>query len=192
MVCKRIQKLGTPDISVLYLDGDPTEEKKETHEEREQARSKALENADKAVQYFAYRVDNNLRIRKQHFTNVEKQLNNAFRWDPAHRHSLAVYLRYQTYNVVELGTEANVRIAQDCIPGDITISGDSGLAIHSTITTIWRVLSGDRFLESNMDDVLSTLCLISRNHLVILGIVSHNDHNRNIYGLGCATNFEIM
>ncbi|KAF9149754.1 hypothetical protein BG015_008430 [Linnemannia schmuckeri] len=59
LVYKRIQKLGTPNISVLYLDGD------------QQARSKALVNADKAVQQFADRVDNNLRIRKQHFINVE-------------------------------------------------------------------------------------------------------------------------
>ncbi|KAF9149755.1 hypothetical protein BG015_008431 [Linnemannia schmuckeri] len=43
-----------------------------------------------------------------------------------------------------------------------------------------------------MDDVVTTLGLASRNHLVVLCIVSHNDCNRNIYGLGCATNFKII
>ncbi|KAF8927590.1 hypothetical protein BGZ47_002062 [Haplosporangium gracile] len=144
----RIQKLGSQVISVFYFDGGPLEEKKEIHDEREQRRAKALVSVDKAVQHFADRVDNNSRIRKQHFFNVNKQLTNTFRWDhPVDRHSLAMYCRDRDWNVTESDIKADVRIAQDCILGDINISGDSDLAIHSTTTGIWRPKSGDKFLE---------------------------------------------
>ncbi|KAF9992647.1 hypothetical protein BGZ80_008459, partial [Entomortierella chlamydospora] len=43
-----------------------------------------------------------------------------------------------------------------------------------------------------IDEVLAALGGISRKKLTVLGIVSHNDYNKNIYGLGCATNFGII
>ncbi|KAF9542693.1 hypothetical protein EC957_001748 [Mortierella hygrophila] len=39
---------------------------------------------------------------------------------------------------------------------------------------------------------MATLGPISRTQLTVLGIVSHNDYNKNVYGLGCATNFSII
>ncbi|KAF9536415.1 hypothetical protein EC957_011042 [Mortierella hygrophila] len=39
---------------------------------------------------------------------------------------------------------------------------------------------------------MATLGAISRTQLTVLGIVSHNDYNKNVYELGCATNFSII
>ncbi|KAF9135027.1 hypothetical protein BG015_003334 [Linnemannia schmuckeri] len=177
LVYKWIQKLSSQDISVLYFDGGPLEEKKGTHDEREQRRAKALLSADKVVQHFADRVDNNSRIRKQHFVNVNKQLTNTFRRDPADRHSLAMYCRDRDWTVVESDMERQRRPQHHY----------SHLA-----TDIWRPISGGGFLEYVMDDVYGSVGFTTRNHFTLLGIVSWNDYNRNVYSLGCATNFKII
>ncbi|KAF8947754.1 hypothetical protein BGZ47_007996 [Haplosporangium gracile] len=150
LVHKRIQKLGASDISVLYLDSDSAE-KKETHEKREQARSKAF----------------------------------------APRHSLAVYLTDQNWNVVESNTEEDIKIAQVVYP--------EILPFLETATLSFTVPSSpfgaqylETGLESIMNDAVTTLGLASRNHLGVLGNVSHNGYSRNIYDLGCATNFKII
>ncbi|KAG0249017.1 hypothetical protein BGZ95_007731, partial [Linnemannia exigua] len=160
IVLKKIEKLASRSQSVLYLDGDPTLEKQHTHQVREETRAKALAAANKLVDNFVDRVDNNLRIPKQLFKNINKELNKAFRWEPEIRRSLAQYLRINGWSVVESDGEADTHIALDYVAGDIV-------------------------------DVLSTLS-IQRAQLTALGVVSYNDYNTNIFGLGCATNFEIF
>ncbi|KAI1285054.1 hypothetical protein EDD11_001059, partial [Mortierella claussenii] len=65
------------------------------------------------------------------------------------------------------------------------------MLMYRNISTIWRPISGRRLLIYDIPHVLTTLG-ISRDQLTALGAVSHNDYNRNIYGLGCATNFGIV
>jgi len=82
IVVERIRKLAARSHAVLYLDGGPTAEKQHTHKVREETRAKALAAAKRNVDKFRERVDNNLRIRKHHFQDVNKQLNKTFKWDP--------------------------------------------------------------------------------------------------------------
>ncbi|KAK5809455.1 hypothetical protein F5H01DRAFT_323713 [Linnemannia elongata] len=173
LIHKRLKKLANPLISVLYFDGDPTTEKESTHDERAKVRRKAEVLADQKINEF------------------EKQLSRAFQWNSEDRLSLIDYLRDHQWIVQLSPYEADVHIADDCAPGDIVISGDSDLIIHPTVTTIWRPISGSRFLEYIVDEVLAVLG-IGRPQLVTLGVVSHNDYNKNIYGLGCATNYKIV
>ncbi|KAF9537113.1 hypothetical protein EC957_008805, partial [Mortierella hygrophila] len=65
------------------------------------------------------------------------------------------------------------------------------MMIYSSISVVWRPISGGQFLVYNIDEVLSTLDL-NKNQPTVLGVVSHNDYNKNIYGLGCATNYGII
>lgn len=62
---KRIKQLGRREESVLYFDGNPTKKKQRTHQQRANAREKALKDVDKKVDEFAERVQNEPRIRKQ-------------------------------------------------------------------------------------------------------------------------------
>jgi hypothetical protein len=144
--------------------------------------------ADEKINDFEVRVNNGQRIRKQHFTGIKKQLRRAFRWDNDDCLSLIDYLRGHQWTVKLSPYEAYVHIAEDCTPGDIVI-GDSDLIIHSTVTTVWRPSRVADFWNL-VDGILATLH-ISRPQVVVLGVVSHNDNNKNIYGLGCTTNFKI-
>ncbi|KAG0251280.1 hypothetical protein BGZ95_006948, partial [Linnemannia exigua] len=186
LVLKCIEQLGRREDSVLYFDGNLAKEKLEMHQQRRSAREKALKDANKEVDEFDGRVRNGLKIRKQHFINIYKSLSKAFEWDPEARESLIAYLEQEGWSV------ADVKIAEDSKKGDLVISGDSDLAIHPNVTMIWRPVSGGRFLEYKMEDVLEALGGISRTQLTALGIVSHNDYNKNVYGVGCASNFNII
>jgi 5'-3' exonuclease len=192
IVLKRIKKLVRDRATaVLYFDGAPALEKQHTHRQRQESRTKALNTANSNVDQFVERVNNNRRLRKQHFVNVNKNLVKAFRWDPVARQSLVAYLREREWEVVECPTEADTKIAEDCLPGDVVISTDSDMIIYSSVSTVWRPISRGRFLLYNVDEVLSTLQL-NRNQLTTLGIISHNDYNPNIYGLGIATNYGVI
>jgi len=54
-----------------------------------------------------------------------------------------------------------------------------------------ETLSGGRSLEYCVKDVLLALTL-NRTQLTLFGIVSHNDNNRNVYGVGCETSYRII
>jgi len=191
VVERKLEEFATSSNSVLYLDGSPAEEKMLTHKHREETRSKALSAADASTAVLMDRVNGNLRVRKQHFLTISKLLRKAFYWSPEARRALAQHLRTKGWTVIECSTEADIKIACDCESGDVVISGDSDMLIHKNVRTIWRPISRRRFLVYEIPEVLAALG-INRDQLTVLGLVSHNDYNRNIYGLGCAANFRII
>ncbi|KAI7817099.1 hypothetical protein BC939DRAFT_18718 [Gamsiella multidivaricata] len=65
------------------------------------------------------------------------------------------------------------------------------MLIYKNVRTIWRPISRRRFLVYDIPEVLAALGII-RDQLTVLDLVSHNDYNRNIYGLGRATDFSII
>ncbi|KAF9083253.1 hypothetical protein BGX27_004217, partial [Mortierella sp. AM989] len=178
--------------AVLYFDGQQCVEKLETHQKRQNARAKAIDFAAAHVEAFMVRVTDGAHIRKHHFANVRKQLSKAFRWDVETRNSLVLFLRSHGWTVIQCETEADVRIASDIVEGDIVISGDSDLFVYERVTVIWRPQRGGGFLEYRKDAVLSGLGLGSAAQLTALGVVSTNDYNRSVYGLGCETNHKII
>lgn len=108
IVLKRIKQLRARERSVLYFDGEPAQEKQETHLQRANAREKALKVAEEKVDEFAERVDNGLRIWKQQYININKNLAKGFCWDPEAREVLSVYLEKENWAVVRSTTEADV------------------------------------------------------------------------------------
>ncbi|KAG9062184.1 hypothetical protein KI688_006516 [Linnemannia hyalina] len=186
---------GTVDIyvsSVLYFDGNPAKEKEGAHQQREKVRQDASKKAEEEVDEFAGRVDAGLRIRKQHYINIYKNLSKGFKWKDSDKDSMIKYLTQENCNVVLSATDAGVKIAEDFQKGYIVVSVDSDLAVHPRISLVWRPISQGRFLEYRLNKVLAALGGFSRKHLTVLGIVPHNDYNKNIHGLGCATNFGLV
>ncbi|KAI7826597.1 hypothetical protein BC939DRAFT_114082 [Gamsiella multidivaricata] len=138
------------------------------------------------------RVSEGAHIRKRHFTNVDKQLTNAFRWDVEARNGLVRFLENHGWRVVQCDTEVDVKIATDTMEGDIVISGDSDFLIYHSIPVVWRPVCGGGFLEYRKNDMLSALGLETAEQLTVLGVVSTNDYNRSLYGLGCEINYKIV
>ncbi|KAF9913145.1 hypothetical protein EC991_003604 [Linnemannia zychae] len=192
IVLQRIEQLATsPSDTVLYLDGAPAQEKLFAHQQRELARTKAPKEAEIKVSNFEDHARSGRRIRKQEFINIKKKLNASFRWNPQTRHDLAEFLRHARWTVVECETEADTKIANDNQPGDIFISADSDMLVYDKIQIVWRPISESRFLAYHIDEVTAALDM-NRAQLTTLGIVSFNDYNRNIFSLGCQTNFSII
>jgi hypothetical protein len=191
VVEKALLIFAHPSSALIYLDGSPAEEKLLTHTSREKARTEALSKADECTTKLQDRVNQKLRVRKQQFVTIKTLLRKAFYWSPDARRGLAQYLRSKGWTVIECATEADLKIASDCKAGDIVISSDSDMLMYKNVTTIWRPISRQRFLVYRIPDILATLG-VSRTQFTVLGLVSHNDYNRNIYGLGCSTNFSII
>ncbi|KAF9158623.1 hypothetical protein BGX20_003309, partial [Mortierella sp. AD010] len=191
IVEKEIKLLGTPKSLVLYLDGSPSVEKRDTQIRREKDRAKAMELAQMSINELRDRVKKNLRVRKQLFRAIYKNLKKAFYWSLDARQAFAKYMKQKGWTIIECSTEADLAIAKDSIPGDIVISKDSDMLAYEKICTIWRPISRSRYLVYDIPSVLATLGL-NRVQLTVLGVVSRNDYNRNIPSLGSTINFGII
>ncbi|KAG0035821.1 hypothetical protein BGZ82_005074 [Podila clonocystis] len=186
-----IAKFGPKELLVLYIDGEPAVEKSLTTAIREERRKNSLEVAERHMDELERRHNASLRVRKHHFVNVTKNLSGAFYWSREKRQGFSQYMRDKNWNVVESPTEADLHIARDCQRIDVVVSRDSDLLIYQNVATVWRPISKGRFLVYGIDNILATL-KITRTQLMVLGVVSRNDYNKNIRGLGPATNFSIV
>ncbi|KAG0196239.1 hypothetical protein BGX31_005523, partial [Mortierella sp. GBA43] len=186
-----ILKLGPKGSIVVYLDGHPCNEKKDTEERRKERRVKGLERAEKCLANLEDRVQSGARLRKRHFADVRKNLKQGFHWSLESRRLFAEYMRGQGWNMVECPFEADPVIATDCRQGDIVVTRDSDALVYKNIETIWRPTSKGQMLVYDLPAVLSSLNL-TRDQLTVLGIVSKNDYESNIISLGPATNFKIV
>ena len=87
IVEQRPRQFASPSTSILYLDGEPAQEKEDTHQARAEIRSKALAATAKSAARLLDLVQNGQRVRKQHFAAVEDNLRKVFEWSPAHDRS---------------------------------------------------------------------------------------------------------
>ncbi|KAG0017425.1 hypothetical protein BGZ80_008295 [Entomortierella chlamydospora] len=72
------------------------------------------------------------------------------------------------------------------------MSGDSDLFIYQYVTVVWRPACYGGFLEYQKSAVLSALGFKSAERLTALGVVSSNDYDHSVYGLGCETNYKTV
>ncbi|KAG0277634.1 hypothetical protein BGZ96_002787 [Linnemannia gamsii] len=181
---KEIERFGKKTNMTLYIDGPQAVEKSATAETRESKRQKAIEKLSGSLDTFETRIDEGTRIRKQHYNDIKKGLGSSFYW------SLDIRKEFADTCAAKSGLlrSADVKIASDAEPGDIIISGDSDMLGYANIHTLWRPVSKSVILAYSLPDVLKTLGL-SRAQLTALAVVSKNDYQRNIQGLGPASNF---
>jgi hypothetical protein len=186
-----IERFGTPLNMLLYIDGGQAVEKENTTKARDEARHKALDRTEKSIKVFEERLDDNLRVRKRHFTDVKVGLKSSFHWSLRSRQEFANYMRHRGWTVYVCETEADLAMAQDAKPDDIIISKDSDMMAYQSVKTLWRPVSKNLILVYKLPDVLATLG-ITRTQLTALAVVSRNDYHKNIYSLGPSANFSII
>ncbi len=188
---KDIERFGTKENSIIYVDGVQAAEKQETALARQKTRKEAGERCEESLDVLEDRIRKGLRVRKRHFTDVRASMASAFYWSLDMRNSFVEYMTRKGWNVVACPTEADVAIAQGCQPGDIVVSADSDMLGYSTISIIWRPVSRSLILVYDTLDVCQALGL-SRVQLTALAVVSNNDYGKNIHSLGPATNLSII
>ncbi|KAG0219994.1 hypothetical protein BGX33_010569 [Mortierella sp. NVP41] len=173
---------GSRDNLVFYVDGGQAVEKQHTTEIREAAREKASVKCARSLDVLEDRIDNNLKVRKSHFTNVRSSLASSFYWSFDDRQSFVTHMAQSGYMIRFCEAEADVAIAADCEPNDVVISGGSDMLAYASITMLWRPVSKSLFLVYDLPNLLRDIGL-SRAQFTTLAIVSSNDYNRNIFQL---------
>ncbi|KAF9403108.1 hypothetical protein BGX21_006967 [Mortierella sp. AD011] len=81
---------------------------------------------DKAQQHVQSKLDKVL----------DKSLRRVFHPDPAEVGLVLDYLRSMGWKAIESETEADIRIVQDCLPGDVAVSEESDLLIYQSAETV--------------------------------------------------------
>ncbi|KAF9912525.1 hypothetical protein EC991_010612, partial [Linnemannia zychae] len=188
---KDIERFGNTLNMSLYIDGPQAVEKVNTARTREETRLKALDRTEKSIDTFEERLNNGMKIRKRHFTDIKAGLASSFYWSLTSRLEFSKYMESRGWTVVICTTEADVAMARDAQPNDIIISKDSDMLAYQSVVTLWRPVSNNLILVYKIPDILSTLG-ISRTQLTALAVVSRSDYHKNIYSLGPATNFSII
>ncbi|KAF9909410.1 hypothetical protein EC991_008549, partial [Linnemannia zychae] len=188
---KEIGRFGSVTEMTLYIDGYQAAEKSDTAVVRQRQREKARERTAVCLDTIQYRMDNRLRLRKRHFTDVRSGLSSSFHWSLESREDFARHMASKGWTIRNVETEADLAIAIDAQPGDIVISADSDMLAYASVRTLWRPVSKGVILSYIIPDLLQMLG-ITRPQLTALAIVTHNDYNKNIPTLGPATNFSII
>ena len=188
---RHVMSWGSRDNLILYVDGQQAIEKQHTAEIRQGNRDKASLKCTRALDTLENRIENNLSVRKRHFTDVRTSLSLTFYWSLEARQSFVAHMTGAGCHVRFCETEADVAIAKECQPGDIVVSCDSDMMAYASIATLLRPISKSLFLVYDLNSVLRNLRL-SRAQLTTLAIVSSNDYSSNIYSLGPAANYTIV
>ncbi|KAF9359456.1 hypothetical protein BGX26_012268 [Mortierella sp. AD094] len=153
---REIKLLGTPKGLILYLDGSPLVEKRDTQIRREKVRVKALELAQKGINELKGRVEKNLRVRKQLSRTVDKNFKKAFYWPQEARQAFAKYTQQMGWTIKEHSTKADLAIAKDSIPGDFVTSKDSEMLsceknMHYLAAYFWKAIPCLRHSKRSCD-----------------------------------------
>ncbi|KAG9319415.1 hypothetical protein KVV02_002475 [Mortierella alpina] len=188
---KEISKLGDKSRLILYVDGHQANEKQATHDARGATRAVAKAEAQKLLSEIKDRVKKDLSVRKWRLDNTDKSIKKSFYWNVHDRAPFCRHMEHSGWTVQTAATEADVAIAREIEPGDVAISRDCDMLIYGRICMLYRRISRGRFLVHDIQEVAASLDL-TRAQLTILGVVSHNDYNRNISSLGTATNHKII
>ncbi|KAF9175627.1 hypothetical protein BGX20_002954 [Mortierella sp. AD010] len=85
---------------------------------------------DKAQQHVQSKLDKVLD------KSVQQSLRRVFHPDPAEVGLVLDYLRSMGWKAIESETEADIRIVQDCLPGDVAVSEESDLLIYQSAETV--------------------------------------------------------
>ncbi|KAG0041804.1 hypothetical protein BGZ83_001285, partial [Gryganskiella cystojenkinii] len=121
---EHLKRFGSKMNLILYVDGKPALEKKETSKQREETRDKATNKFTDSLDKLQGIIENNIKPRKRHFTEVWTALSSTFYWSLQDRQSFIAYMQQAGWSVRICETEADVAIAVDCQLDDIVISAD--------------------------------------------------------------------
>ncbi|KAI7821857.1 hypothetical protein BC939DRAFT_197878 [Gamsiella multidivaricata] len=118
---QHLMRFGPRSNLVLYVDGGQAVEKQHTAEIRRASREKATVQCTKSLDELERHINNNLKPRKRHFTDVRTSLAATFYWTSPNRQAFLTYMKQAGWTVRICDTEADLVIATDCGPDDIVI-----------------------------------------------------------------------
>ena len=186
-----IKKYALSTNSLLYMDGQPSEEKRATNIRLQEIRDKAVKQAELDIIHLEDRVSTKQKMRKQVYFSAKRNLEKAFSWSLVAKQDLIEFLRSNGWTVVVCETEADVAIARYSQLGDIVVSRDSNLLFYHNVNTLWRPISENKFLMYDIPQVLVAL-QINKDQWTALGVVSKNDYTSNITSLGLHSNYGVI
>ncbi|KAF9995494.1 hypothetical protein BGZ65_008866, partial [Modicella reniformis] len=189
---RRLSTVVAKVCSVIYIDGFDVSEKAGTHAVRQAKREQAEVAATVALDVLVSRVEHRKRATRQQHITARKNIQKSFRLTLSARIALMEFLQQQGWTVV-LGDdlEADIHIARDCGTNNVILTTDSDVLAYANINKVWRLVTNRKVLEYGQNDVC-TILKLSNNHLTALAVVSGNDYESNIRGLGIATNLKLI
>ncbi|KAG0033890.1 hypothetical protein BGZ83_004246, partial [Gryganskiella cystojenkinii] len=174
-------------ISVFYFDGNACFEKQLTSEKRHQEQQDALINADMLVTAIEKLSQQDQHISKTRFRKAFEKLSASFNLPIEIKKDLVQYLVDRGFKAKLCRFEADPEIAAECNPQDIVVTKDSDLFGYATVCSILKPISRGRYLMYNLQNVMRAMEL-NRTQLTLFAIVSTNDYDKSVPGLGPVKN----
>ncbi|KAG0326729.1 hypothetical protein BGZ99_009128, partial [Dissophora globulifera] len=183
-------------IHLIHIDGVPNQEKAIEHAERNAAYSKQHGQLQAALNKMATKSSQGRWTSGTVIKLIHKKLGAVFKLSDADKRTLIKTLKDLGLPICQCYTEADICIADACEDGSsqhLVVSGDSDLLVYESIDSVLRPIPRSSFYAIyDKDDVLDILQFVDPMQLVVLGIVSHSDYAKNIYGFGIARNAALI
>ncbi|KAF9079476.1 hypothetical protein BGX27_006380, partial [Mortierella sp. AM989] len=89
---QHVMRFGGKSNLILYVDGGPAQEKQETTKHRMESRNKAAVKCSESQDILETIINNNIKPRKRHFTDVRTSLAATFYWSSRDRQAFVTYM----------------------------------------------------------------------------------------------------
>lgn len=178
-----------------FFDGDGNSEKFRTSMER-RTESK-LEGAEVLIRKMEERAATGNGIKKREYKTVQKILRSSTVLTYDFKAAIVNALRSDGEVVCFEGGEADLAIRRrswellDNWVEFVVVGNDCDYAVHPTTTILLRPWGKNKFIEYNINTLLSNAGL-SRAQYQALGVISCTDYSRNLPGLGIISNRRII
>lgn len=190
------QVFGASTNVKIHINGPRCQEKSLAYNDRDTKRTAASARLDVLLSKMRERSAKGKWCSRSLIKEVKSKLRQLFTFDQADRSILAQALRTKFLNVCLCKTVSDLCIASECATykDRYVMSGDSDFLIYSSVSNVLRPIPNRhlQFAKYTKDDVLQTLELPSESHLLLYGIVSHNDYSKNVSNLGLVRNANII
>ncbi|KAG0286818.1 hypothetical protein BGZ98_004952, partial [Dissophora globulifera] len=181
---------------VIHIDGVPNQEKAIEHAERNAAYSKQHGQLQAALNKMATKSSQGRWTSNTVIKLIHKKLSAVFKMSDTDMATFIQTLKVNGLQICECDTEADICIASACAASSsqhLVVSGDSDLLVYESIDSVLRPIPRSNFYAIyDKADVLDILKFLDPMQLVLLGIVSHSDYAKNIYGFGIARNAALI
>jgi len=178
-------------ISSLYIDGRRTKEKKCTSEKRQQRKEKDQKTTERLLRIAEGKAAQGRRISGSHIDAIFRSARRAFELTPNMMQEIFETAKEDGWSIVQCDGEADVHIGNlDLTANAVVVSGDSDLLFYENIHHILRPAK-QGYLFYKKSDILELLNMTSPQWTCV-GVVSGNDYDPNITGLGIATNCTLV
>ena len=178
-------------ISSLYIDSGRTKEKKCTSEKRQQTKEKDQKKTERLLRIAEGKAAQGRRISGSQMDAIFRSARRAFELTPKMMQEIFETAKEDGWSIVQCDGEADVHIGSlDLTANAVVVSGDSDLLFYENIHHVLRPTKQGYFLYKK-SDILELLNMTSPQWTCV-GVVSGNDYDPNIKGLGIATNCTLV